>query len=144
MPDTVRQAQPVATPGSGKSVDNLHAEFAALPLSDARRDIVFAPLVGNARAGAFTPEPLRAFGRNVRLGAGTYAVGSLPPPRQSAAPIPRVCSALRRASKTTSSENIWLYLCCSSTGFVRCSLDFSAAIVRITVSSCSAAELAIA
>jgi hypothetical protein len=55
--------------------------------------------------------------------------------RQSSAPMLRVCSALRRASSTTSSENIWLYLCCASTGFVRCSLDLSAAIVRITVSS---------
>jgi hypothetical protein len=62
MPDTVRHAQPVATPGSSKSVDNLHAEFAGLRVSDARRDLVFAPLVGNARVGAFTPEPLRAFG----------------------------------------------------------------------------------
>jgi hypothetical protein len=54
---------------------------------------------------------------------------------QSSAPMLRVCSALRRASSTTSSENIWLYLWGSSTGFVRCNFDFSAAIVRITVSS---------
>ena len=31
---------------------------------------------------------------------------------QSSAPMLRVCSSLRRASSTTSSENIWLYFCC--------------------------------
>ena len=124
-------------------MDNLHAEFAGLRVSDARRDLVFAPLVGNARVGAFTPSSSHLWWETCGQERKTCAVGSEPPLRQSAAPIPRVCSALRRASRTTSSENIWLYLCCSSTGFVRCSLDFSAAIVRITVSSCSAAELAI-
>ena len=44
---------------------------------------------------------------------------------QSSAPMLRVCRALRRASRTTSSENIWLYLCWASTGLVRCSRDFS-------------------
>jgi hypothetical protein len=73
----------------------------------------------------------------------TRGVDQLSRHTQSSAPILRVCRALRRASSTTSSENIWLYLCCASTGFVRCSLDFSAAIVRMIVSSCSAAEFAI-
>ena len=69
MPDTVRHAQPVATPGSSKSVDNLHAEFAGLRVSDARRDLVFAPLVGNARVGAFTPSLFAPLVGNVRPGA---------------------------------------------------------------------------
>jgi hypothetical protein len=62
MTDTVRQAQPVATPGSSKSVDNVHPEFAGLRVSDARRDLGFAPLVGKRSDRRLHTEPLRAFG----------------------------------------------------------------------------------
>lgn len=132
MPDTVRQALPIATPSSSKSVDK-------------------CPLLWHPQLGASVAVRFRAFGRKKRLrcpNASFFRTSggrrTLPPSRsQSSAPMLRVCSAFRRASSTTSSENIWLYLCCSSTGFVRCSLDFSAAIVRITLSSWSAADVAI-
>jgi hypothetical protein len=114
MPDTVRQALPVATPSWSKSVDNW-----ALPWPRTRR-------VSSRAFSRFWWETHTPANRS-----------------QSSAPMLRVCSAFRRASSTTSSENIWLYLCCSSTGFVRCSLDFSAAIFRITLSSWSAADVAI-
>jgi hypothetical protein len=131
MPDTVRQALPIATPSSSKSVDK-------------------CPCSGT-RSYASPAVRLRAFGGKKRLprpNASFFRTSGgrrrTPPSRsQSSAPMLRVCSAFRRASSTTSSENIWLYLCCSSTGFVRCSLDFSAAIVRITLSSWSAADVAI-
>jgi hypothetical protein len=123
MPDTVRQALPIATPSGSKSVDKCpllwHAQARQWPY-------VFAPLVEKSAFRALTRPFFRTSGGR----------RTLPPSRsQSSAPMLRVCSAFRRASSTTSSENIWLYLCCSSTGFVRCSLDFSAAIVRITLSS---------
>ena len=51
-------------------------------------------------------------------------------------------SSLRRASRTTSSENIWLYVVGFSTGLVRWSFDFSSLTCRITVSSRSLAALA--
>ena len=79
---------------------------------DARRDDFFVPLAENVRVGAFRPELFALLVENVRGRACRLL-------NQSTAPMLRMCSALRRASSTTSSENIWLYLCCSSTGFVR-------------------------
>jgi hypothetical protein len=82
-----------------------------------------------ATGGLATPTNPKSVDNPARRDAATRTIS------QSSAPMLRVCKALRRASSTTSSENIWLYLCCASTGFVRCNLDFSAAIVRMTVSN---------
>jgi hypothetical protein len=127
---TLKQRVPLATPIKPKSVDNPRLVPCSRIGQGIRRRRRSSPNAvcdcAPPLAGVFRSPPL--LGARFPTLAGRRE-------SQSSAPMLRVCRALRRASSTTSSENIWLYLCCSSTGFVRCSRDFSAAMVRMTVSN---------
>jgi hypothetical protein len=129
--DTLKQRVPPATASNPKSVDNPLSVPCSRIAQGIRRRRRSSPNAvcdcAPSLAGVFRSSLRRSSARDSRRSQGGQS--------QSSAPMLRVCRALRRASSTTSSENIWLYLCCSSTGFVRCSRDFSAAMVRMTVSN---------